>query len=276
MSLSTGIALRVVEAGPPDGRPLVLVHGWGVSAYLWRHQLTAFAGEPIRAIAIDLPGHGLSDAPSDAGAYSLARYTAHVRALLDALALPRAVLAAQSMGGKIALQFALESPERVAALALFGPVGFGEIPPWQVLAPFLPTLPDVVAAQVVPRSVIEFVQRRVHGKLAWYTERDVDEYWAPTQFPEVVRAQLQMLKEFDWGAWDPAALARLAVPTDVIFGTRDRTVRPVHAERLVAALPGARLSWIDDGGHVVMEEVPERTNALLRGIVAGARLDSPR
>jgi len=112
---------------------------------------------------------------------------------------------------------------------------------------------------------VEFVQHRVYGKLGWFTARDVDEYWAPTQFPAVVRAQLQMLKEFDWAPWPPELLAGLTVPTEVVFGTRDRTVRPVHAERLVAALPQGRLTWIEDGGHVVMEEVPERTNALILG-----------
>jgi pimeloyl-ACP methyl ester carboxylesterase len=49
----------------------------------------------------------------------------------------------------------------------------------------------------------------------------------------------------------------------VIFGTRDRTVRPLPTERLVGALPNGRLTWITDGGHVVMEEVPERVNSML-------------
>jgi len=259
------VSVRVLESGPRDGAPLLLLHGWAVSSYLWRHNIRPLGDAGHRVIAVDLPGHGLSGAPEGAGAYSLARFTRHLGAVLDALEMPQAAIAAQSMAGKIAVRFALESAERVRALLLFGPVGFGLLPPWKVLAPIIPTLPGQWPSLLVSRRAVEFVQHRVYGKLGWFTARDVDEYWAPTQFPAVVRAQLQMLKEFDWAPWPPELLAGLTVPTEVVFGTRDRTVRPVHAERLVAALPQGRLTWIEDGGHVVMEEVPERTNALILG-----------
>ena len=214
-------------------------------------------------ISIDLPGHGRSSAPEDAGSYTLECFTDAVLEALDTMAIPRAVLAAQSMAGKIALRLALDAPDRIARLLLFGPVGFGLIPPWHVLSPLIPALPGAVPSMLVPRRVVEFVQRRVHGKLGGFTERDVDEYWAPTQFPEIVRAQMQMLKEFDWSPWEPDTLAGLRTPTRVVFGTRDRTVRPVHATKLASALRLGRLSWVEDGGHVVMEEVPERINALI-------------
>jgi pimeloyl-ACP methyl ester carboxylesterase len=268
--LSTGVAVRVLESGPPDGEPLLLLHGWAVSSYLWRHSILGLAGARLRVIAVDMPGHGLSEAPDGAGEYTLDRFTSHLGAMLDALALERATVAAQSMAGKVAVRFALDAPERVRSLLLFGPVGFGLIPPWQALAPMIPPLPGDWPSMLVPRRVVEFVQRRVYGKLGWFTARDVDEYWAPTQFPAVVRAQLRMLKEFDWAPWAPEQLASLRTPTHVVFGTRDRTVRPVHAERLAAALPSGSLTWIVDGGHVVMEEVPERTNALILGALGEA------
>ncbi len=261
--LRSGIALRVLESGPANGSPVLLLHGWGVSAYLWRHNILPLAAAGYRVVAADLPGHGLSDAPADGGRYDLAFFTARTFELLDALGIGRAAIVAQSMGGKVALQCALDAPSRVSQLQLYGPVGFGVIPPWQALAPMVPHLPGELPAMMVPRRVIAFVQYRVYGKLGWFSERDVDEYWAPTQFPAVVRAQLRMLKEFPWAPWEPAQLHALQVPTLVVFGTRDRTVRPVHAARLAAELPDGRLEWIVDGGHVVMEEVPGRINAML-------------
>jgi pimeloyl-ACP methyl ester carboxylesterase len=270
VALATGVSVRVLESGPTDGAPVVLLHGWAVSSYLWRHNLRALGEAGFRVVAVDLPGHGLSDAPEGTGAYTLERFTQHLGAVLDALAMPRAAIVAQSMAGKIAVRFALESPERVRVLLLFGPVGFGLLPPWKVLAPIIPTLPGQWPSLLVPRRAVEFVQHRVYGKLGWFTARDVDEYWAPTQFPAVVRAQLQMLKEFDWAPWASEVLAHVTVPTQVVFGTRDRTVRPVHAARLAAALPAGRLTWIEDGGHVVMEEVPERVNALMLAALRSA------
>jgi pimeloyl-ACP methyl ester carboxylesterase len=264
VTLASGLSLRVLEAGPAQGRPFVLLHGWAVSAYLWRHNILPLAAAGFRVHAPDLPGHGLSDAPTASGSYTLPRLTAVTRELLDALALPRTGIVAQSMAGKIAVQLALESPERVSRLALFGPVGFGLVPRSRALAPLLAPVPGAVVSRLVPRQLVAFVQRRVYGKLGFFTERDVDEYWAPTQFPAVARAQLAMLREFAWAPWDEATLGRLRTPTHVVFGTRDHTVRPRPAERLAAALPDGRLTWIIDGGHVVMEEAPDRVNAMLR------------
>jgi pimeloyl-ACP methyl ester carboxylesterase len=167
------------------------------------------------------------------------------------------------MGGRIAVELAIQSAALVKRLALFGPVGFGATPPWRVVAPLVPALPGAWPSRFIPRVAVDFVQRRIYGKLGWFTDRDVDEYWAPSQFPETVRAQLQMLKEFDFEPLGPERLAALRVPTHVVFGTRDRTVRPVHAERLAAALPAGRLTLIRDGGRVVMEESPSQINAIL-------------
>lgn len=271
--LRTGLTLRVLTAGPADGPPVLLLHGWAVSAYLWRLNILPLAAAGYRVIALDLPGHGASDAPNLPGAYTLERFVEHLEAALDALALPRVAIAAQSMAGKVAMAFAMRAPARVRTLMLFGAVGFGLIPPWQALAPLLPALPGAMPSLLVPRRVVEFVQHRVYGKLGWFSARDVDEYWAPSQFPDVVRAQVQMLKEFDWEPWTPERLATVALPVTLVFGTRDRTVRPVHAERLAAALPQGQLHRIADGGHVVMEEVPERSNAILLDALRAAPLD---
>lgn len=206
-----------------------------------------------------------------AGSYTLAAMTGHIAALMDALRLERIDVIAQSMGGRIALELARQS--RAKRLVLFGPVGFGEVSQAREIAPFLPRIPGALATMLVPREIVEIVQRRVYGKIGWFTERDVDEYWAPTQFPAVVQATLQMLREFDWDVLTPAVLAQITVPTLVVFGTLDGTVRPDGAARLVDAMPHARLEWIEGGGHVVMEEGPERVNALVLAFLAN---QSPR
>ena len=74
---------------------------------------------------------------------------------------------------------------------------------------------------------------------------------------------MQMLREFDWRRLKPEALAEIVTPTMVVFGTLDGTVKPVNTEALVKALPHGRMEWIEGGGHVVMEEVPEYVNGLL-------------
>ena len=261
VTLADGTTLRVVEAGPADGKPVLLLHGWAVSAYLWRHNLGALAAAGYRVYAPDLPGHGLSDAPTTKGDYTLDKFAGRIEQLLDALGVGRVPILAQSLGGRVAAE--LGARGRATKLVLFGPVGFGEVTPARAFTPFIPEMVGELATALVTRQMVEVVQRRVHGKLGWFTERDVDEYWAPTQFPAVVRAQVQMLRECAWNPLTPAELAAITVETIVVFGTSDRTVKPRLATEQVAQLPRGRLEWIEGGGHVVMEEVPERTNALL-------------
>ena len=264
--LADGLGLRVLEAGPSGGMPLLLLHGWAISAYLWRHNIAALAAAGYRVHALDLPGHGLSDAPLAKGSYTLGALADHVAAFLDTLELERVAIVAQSMGGRIALELARR--HRATCIALFGPVGFGEVSQAREIAPFLPKIPGALAAWLVPREIVEIVQRRVYGKIGWFTDRDVDEYWAPTQFPAVVQATIQMLREFDWDVLTAGDLAQIAVRTLVVFGTLDGTVRPEGVENLVKWLPHGRLEWIEGGGHVVMEEVPDVVNRLLLEFLA--------
>lgn len=261
VTLGDGMTLRVVEAGPRGGPPVVLLHGWAVTAYLWRHTLNGLAAAGYRVYAPDLPGHGLSDAPTARGAYTLDRFTSHVMLLLDALGLDRPLVVAQSMGGRIGIELATRG--RVQRLALFGPVGFGDVSPAAAYAPFIPAFAGELASALVTRQMIEVVERRVHGKLGWFSDRDVDEYWAPTQFPDVVRAQVQMLREFAWAPLTPVEAAAIGVNTLVVFGTEDRTVRPRHAEEIIRQLPAGTLHTIEGGGHVLMEEIPDQVNTLL-------------
>ena len=272
--LSNGLNQRVLVAGPPDAPPVVMLHGWAVSAYLWRHNILPLATAGYRVYAPDLPGHGLSDVPAGAGAFTIDRSAERLAMLLDALGAPRAALVAQSMGARIAIELARRESARVTSLVLFGPVGFGDLPPQKAFAPFVPVLPGTLPSLLVTRRAVEAVQRRVHGKLkgGWFTDRDVDEYWAPSQFPDVVRAQLQMLREFSWEPLTRDELTAVSMPTLVVFGTLDRTVRPAHASELVALLPSGRLEWVEGGGHVVMEEVPEHVNGLLVEFLRAVRL----
>src|SRR4029077_20765721 len=126
-------------------------HGWAISAYLWRHNIAALAAAGDRVHAPDLPGHGLSDAPLAKGSYPLDALADDIGALLDALNLEHPMMVAQSMGGRIA--FELARRHRVSRLALFGPVGFGEVSQAREIAPFLPKIPSALAALLVPREI---------------------------------------------------------------------------------------------------------------------------
>src|SRR3954469_10442914 len=85
--LQSGLSVRVVERGDPAGRPVLFIHGWGCSAYVFNRNLPVVADAGFRAIAVDLKGHGLSDKPVDGAAYTVDALVEHVREIVDVLAL---------------------------------------------------------------------------------------------------------------------------------------------------------------------------------------------
>jgi len=111
------LALHVEQHG--GGAPLLLLHGFAGSARTMRPLIDALA-ERHRVIAPDLPGHGLSDAPREAAAYTWSAATRHLVRLLDALDVPDAHVVGFSLGGRIALQLAARHPERVRAACTIG------------------------------------------------------------------------------------------------------------------------------------------------------------
>jgi pimeloyl-ACP methyl ester carboxylesterase len=254
IQLSTGVRVRVAESGPRDGTPVVMLHGWGASLYMFRHAFTLLPPFGIRAIAVDLRGYGLSDKPRTRGAYTLDAYLDDLDALLDALALPRVALMGQSMGGAIALHYTLRHPERVTRLVLISPAGLVPIMYPHLLRATPRGLARLVRERFVPRTLIGLIMRRLaYGNASLVTERDIDEYWAPARLSGYVHAAHAALHEFDWQPVTAEQAASLAVPTMVVLGKRDRVIRRIRrgAERL----RGSRIYELD-AGHCVNEERP--------------------
>ena len=115
-----GHRVRYWEEG--SGPPIVLVHGLANSVITWRKNIEPLARD-FRVIALDLPGHGLSDMPMVR--FGLSEGAAFLAAFLDEVDVERAHLAGNSMGGAVALELALARPERVASLTLADSAGLG-------------------------------------------------------------------------------------------------------------------------------------------------------
>jgi pimeloyl-ACP methyl ester carboxylesterase len=262
LALPSGRQVQMVTGGPVDGPPVVLVHGWGIHSYLWRKNLPALIAAGHRVVALDLPGHGGSSLPAP-GECTLAALTAHLRAVLDALALPRVALVAQSMGGRIALELARVDPARVSRVVLFGSVGLGESPPVAPLAGRVPLPQGLPAGLLLRRWMVHVAKYFAYGTRGQFTEADVDAYWQAAQRPGVIAALWQVLGEFDWRVLPAEALAAVRVPVLVCFGTRDRTVSPRGVDARVAHLPQGEMHWVRDAGHVVCEECPDEVNPRL-------------
>jgi len=271
LELPSGHRVRALESGPADGPPVFLVHGWACSVYSFRRNVGALAAAGHRVLAADLKGHGLSDKPLGAGEYATEPMVAHVLQILDALGVGRTAIVGHSMGGALALDVAMRLPERVSRVALLDSVGLGVAPIIRVVRAITPGVVTPLLRSLVRRWAVSLVLRFAYGKLGGFSSRDVDEYWAPTQFRESILAARAMAHEFDWSPQPVERLAALRIPTLVVFGTRDRLVTARSAQRRVRALPQARLELIAGAGHVTPEEAPERVNAVLLEFLAPER-----
>lgn len=239
------------------------MHGWGASLYMWRDWFAPLAAAGYRPLAIDLPGHGLSDKPTDHGRYSLDSLVATLREVIARKALRAPHVVAQSMGGTIALELAVRREWPLGRLVLVNPACFGHVKILPLARRASPLVLEPMLERFVPRWVVARAHRLVYGDPSLITPADIDQYWAPSQFPGHASAMRRLVHEFSWArlpvAEMTAKLRSLVPPTSpplIVLGTRDRLV--VEARPYVAALreAGAPLELYESvgGGHAVNEE----------------------
>jgi pimeloyl-ACP methyl ester carboxylesterase len=260
-----GHRLRFVRTG--RGPAVVLVHGFGSSLYTWKDVLPGLARDHD-VVALDLPGFGLSDRPSDLSVEDLPRA---VLGLMDRLSIERAALVGNSLGGGVAAIVAAGHPDRVRALVLVDAAGFNLGPTERPAVVRLTTGPmgSVIAVLPGKRLVVQTVLREVFHDPALVTPERVAEYLQGATRPGTF-ASIRSLGESmrDRAGLVRDALARVKAPTLVVWGRDDGWIPLAHADRFCAAVPGAQKVVIDECGHVPQEEAPERVLELLREFLA--------
>jgi len=259
VTLDDGISMRIAESGPAKkDEAVVLVHGWAASMYSFAEMVPALAAAGHRAIAVDLPGHGLSDKPANESRYSTHALSDAVLRLTTALGLRRFTIVGHSMGGAIGLDLAARGVPKLERLVLIGTVGLAPVPmilPLKLLSPRA-ALP--ILSLLVTRRVVGLVLRVMFATPDRPTQRDIDEYWAPTQFDEFTWACRACLHRFTWSRLPATKLRGLRLPVLVIGGARDfGTKKSAERAKLV---PSARVVTIPGGGHIVQQECAAHTN----------------
>ncbi|MFD1796699.1 alpha/beta hydrolase [Paracoccus aurantiacus] len=273
--------LHVLEMGPTDGPPLLLLHGTAAWSGLWRPVLEALAQEGYRAVGMDMPPFGFSDRDPE-GDYSRQRQAARVIALADALHI-KPVLIAHSFGAGAGVEATMIAPERFAGLVVVdGAIGIAK-----------PTEGDGTKAMPLPLRVRPLrelavaltatnplMTRRLLASLLYVKDAATDEVVRVLQRPMRIAGSTRAFA--DWlpsllvppaGArsTDPANYRDFCLPTGIIWGSEDSITPVQQGERLTGLIAGSSLTLIPETGHIPQIESPAAFIASLRETLQALR-----
>lgn len=245
VTLSTGVTLPYVMFGPDSGTPVLLLHAWAESLRSFA-RLTPALPDSLRAVVMDLRGHGEADRPPTG--YALSDLADDVVAFMDSVGLPSAVLLGSSSGGYLAQHVAVTHPARVSGLVLVGsPHDLRSRPPF---ADAVDAVSDPVDADWV-RELFTWTPR-FHRVPEWFIEDRVR---------DGMRLPANVWRQTLYGlcnARPPTDSGTIAAPTLIVWGERDQLLPREQQERLAGIIAGSQLLVYEGTGHLVLWEQPER------------------
>lgn len=262
-----------VERYGHGGSPILLVHGFGTCAFLWRNIGPTIALANRTAFAVDLFGHGESDRPFDAD-FGIAAQAEYLDRALTALRLARAVVVGCDLGGAIAMRLAATRPERVEKLVLVNPVAFDDVPADDVKAVQRNTgrfALRVARGVLGAAPLLQDVLTRAVADPSHMPDKLVARYLAPFVGTDGVEHLLTLARAVDEDDMRDVPLDRLEQPTLIVWGDQDPFVGPRLADRLASTIPGSRLVRLPGVGRLVPEEAPDALASLILDFVGGKR-----
>jgi len=245
------------------GRPLLLLHGLLGGSFCWRRNMEALSLRHT-VYAVDLPGHGESDAPRHLEC-SMPAQADRVLSLVERLKLKEVDVVGCSWGGAIAMFLAAQSA-KVRSLVLAAPVN-----PWSNLGSgrirFLNgRLGEALLRIVWPfsRPLYHTALVRMYGDPKRLPPETVEGYCSHVMRPGRVNNILNTLRSWENDVTSlRAAIPRIKARSLLIWGSRDSAVDVNSADPLKRALPGCQLKVIEGAGHLPFEETPEEFNRMV-------------
>lgn len=240
------------DAGQLSRKPTIIcIHGIGSAIETWSLNVEALA-EHHRVYALDLMGSGRTGQPN--GSYSLMRFAQFLKAFADALNLDRLILIGNSLGGGVALQFALLYPQQVEKLVLVNSLGFGQDVSWGLRLANLPFVEHVFKPTRISTALTLKLIAYDGSKI---TDEWVDVFYPLLSLPGVPEATIAQTRAMiDWEGVRPEIyqpildrLPTLATSTLMVWGKQDPILPAAQAEIAVERLPNARLQIFDRCGH---------------------------
>jgi len=261
-----GLKLHVREGGRKEAAALLFLHGWSQNLLCWSRQFDSPLADDFRLVAMDLRGHGGSEAPLDAESYADgALWADDVRNVIDALQLERPVVVAWSYGGFVVSDYLRQYGDDAIAGINFVGAAVASGKPWfgtNIGSGFLKYAPIAFSEdEAVARQAISDFLDLCFVKPVPEAEKARALDWNMLVHPRVRGNLLRRTVDFT------PDLARMKKPALVTYGDADAIMLPAMAKTIADAVPDSRVSEYAGVGHLPFVEEPDRFNAELSAFV---------
>lgn len=274
------VLLQVALAGPEDGEPVVLLHGFPDFWLSWARQVRFLVEAGYRVIIPDQRGYNLSEKPPDVGDYHLRHLAQDILDCLDALGHDRAHLVGHDWGGAVSWWLAEHHPRRFLTLTVFN------CPPAEVLAEAIkreprqmlrswyiayfqiPRLPELMAATGNYRALEKaLLTMSMPGS---FSEAELAAYRKAWSRPGALRAMINWYRAARDAVFAPRDCRQIEVPTTIIWGERDAALHPLLIEKTAARCKVVDVHALPEAKHWVHRDCPDEVNPKLLESLRGA------
>lgn len=276
---ANGARFHVAEAG--TGPLVVLLHGFPLTWWAWRHQLPALAAAGYRAVAVDLRGFGASDKPPQG--YDVPTLTRDVAGIIRSLGQGDAVVVGHGIGGTVAWAMPALRPDQTRAIAVVSSGHPARLHGWAAARPplsrtaariaqfQLPWLPErrLTRGDLVTRVLAEW------GAPGWPDPETAETYRAAMRIPfaahcsmEMMRWRVRSMPRVDGQRFLAAVREPVQVPVLQVHGDLDGCL-PSSAARATHMARDLRFVTVPGAGHFLPEEAPEQVSAALLDWLSG-------
>lgn len=278
LKVNGDITLHVVFAGPEDGAPVILLHGFPEFWYGWHNQIDVLAAQGYRVIVPDQRGYNLSDKPKGVRSYNLNALRDDVIGLMDALGYDKVRLVGHDWGGAVAWWTAITQPARLHKLGVLNlphPLVFTRTvrssfeqmrKSWYFGFFQLPAIPEAMLSRDDFRSMTEALIGS--GKRTTFSQDDLAKYREAWGQSGALTAMINWYRAVVRHVPKVPLDIRVHVPTLLIWGAKDVALSVEMAQHSIDLCDHGRLEIIEDATHWVQHDAAERVNALLTEFLA--------
>lgn len=260
--------VRVHYRDEGTGPVVVLLHANYASLFMWTPWVRALEGR-YRIVRLDLPAHGLTG-PDPTGDYTLPRMQKIFEGFVAAKGLERFTIVGTSLGGTVAMRYAVDHPQNVDRLVLISPGSLEPRVRGRTTPAAVPRVADVLG-YVTPKSFTRYLLRNDFGDPAKLREAMVDEWYAMWMREGNRFAMLSLLRQYVSGGVEDKIRA-VSVPVFLMWGEKNRRVPLAlgyEFRDLLVHSPEVRLAVLPGVGHMAVQEAPEASAALIRDYLDG-------